>query len=185
MLALALASVVVLSQSDVYTWVDEDGVTHYTDGATGVPENAEKSDLPGAVTVIPREPGNLAKPLPPPAPAASAPAPSAASASSSASKEVLPHAPATASSLPPQGSPAPGFAHTNQYPGLEGLDVYYRNDPWPLYAPYGCGYRQGYAPRVRQQQQPAQPAPEPVTPPPAPKPPKERRVRHGGQVTGR
>lgn len=176
MLALALASAVVLSQSDVYTWVDEDGVTHYTDGATGVPENAEKSDLPGAVTVIPREPGNLAKPHPQPAPAAAAaPAP--------APKESPQPAPATGSALPPPSSPAPGFAHTNQYPGLEGLDVYYRHDPWPMYPPYG--YRNGPGQRVRPQQQ-AQPAPEPEPQAPASKPAKKPRpMTKGGPVNAR
>lgn len=152
MFALALA--VVLSQNDVYTWTDADGVVHYTDGASGVPKDAEKTALSGAVTVLSREPQNLAKPLPErPQPAPSAVVVAATSASASA-----PQAPVAA----PPGS----FTHTTSYPGLEGLDVYYRHDPWPLYAPYGFVPPHGCTPNT--EREPGAPVKPPA--PPAPKP---------------
>ena len=170
MIALALA--VVLSQSDVYTWVDDDGVTHFTDGATGLPEKAEKADLSGAVTVIAREPKNLPdpKPAPAPAPRPAAPPPAPAATGSAAPSEY-----------------APGFQHTTDYPGLQGLDVYYVNTPTPYYGryPYSGGYpaygnypATGHRPGWGQPGLQAPPPPkEPelvVNPTPAPKPSKKQ-----------
>jgi hypothetical protein len=170
MIALALA--VVLSQSDVYTWTDANGVVHYTDGASGVPDNAQKTDPEGSVTVLSREPKNLAEPLPDkpaPKPAAAAATPPPATQQPAAHAAV---------------SPSPGgFTHTTEYPGLEGLDVYYRHDPYPY--PYGYAPPQGWIPppgwtpppgwapqpQMQPPQQKAKQEPELIVNTPAPKAP--------------
>lgn len=162
MIALALA--VVLSQSDVYTWTDADGVVHYTDGASGVPDNAQKTEPDGPVTVLAREPKNLAEPLP----EKPAPRPAAAPAPQPSRQQAAQPA------VPPSRG---GFTHTTNYPGLEGMDVYYRHDPWPAYGPYGAygyGRPQGWAPAVQPPAPKANKEPELIVNTPAPKAPQPK-----------
>lgn len=115
---LALAAAVVLSQV-VYSWVDEQGVTHYTDGASGLPEQAEKTELP-KVSVVPSAPENLPKPEPLPPPKAAAAAAAVAGAPTPVPQAHTVH------------NPLPDFEYVENPPGMEGTGLYTRFDPWPV-----------------------------------------------------
>jgi len=146
---LSLAAALVLSQA-VYTWTDEEGVVHYSDGASGLPEGAEKTEG-GSLSVIPRDKQATLKPAEP------APRPSLPP---SVEPAAAPAAPAPA----PPSSDRPGFTHTTQWPGLEGLDVYYAHQPPPAYYPHRRFQRP-----LNARPAPAAPAAPPPQPPPAPK----------------
>jgi hypothetical protein len=156
---LAFAAAVVLSQA-VYSWVDEQGVTHYTDGASGVPETAEKTELE-PVTVIPAAPENLVKPEPK--------IPGSTAAEIPGSKPVERPAPVVhAQPTHTEHNILPQFTYVKDWPEHEGTGLYYRWDPAPPCPPHQH--------RVQRTKPAPAPAPAPVVEQPV-KP--KRKVTYG------